>query len=451
VDGRAVFDFRPLKITFGEEFGTVYVQVGRTSVFAKTTCHITEPYGDRPTEGFFTFNVEFSPMASKKYESGRVSAHGIELIRVVERGLRESRAVDTEALCIIAGEKVWSVRTDIYILDDNGNLMDTCSIAAITSLHHFRRPDLTIDGSNVIVHSPTERELVPLSIHHIPITISFGIFNEGETIIVDPEWKEEKIQSGRISMTLNAHRELCAIQKAGGVPLSVEDILQIARIAQVKVLEITQVIQQALSADKKDRNNKISNIMVTTGIGTQQDVNGQLKFFDGIKSTTLDVNHDPYKLAFPDQEAQKEFDSIIGKLKRNETVEATEEFFYKMDEEMDEEGSSMEQDNSDSGSVQEVAVNSENNGADDSSEEEPQTTTQLESEFAPAQTPAKTPAKKPEPVAPQSDSKKNPSPAKAQDTPKQQTSAQPKHKPLAGTKKNAGSKPKLTFTPKAKK
>lgn len=30
VDGRAVFDFRPLKITFGEEFGTVYVQVGRT-------------------------------------------------------------------------------------------------------------------------------------------------------------------------------------------------------------------------------------------------------------------------------------------------------------------------------------------------------------------------------------------------------------------------------------
>jgi hypothetical protein len=39
--------------------------------------------------------------------------------------------------------------------------------------------------------------------------------------------------------------------------------------------------------------------MVTTGIGTQQDVNGQLKFFDGIKSTTLDVNHDPYKLAFP--------------------------------------------------------------------------------------------------------------------------------------------------------
>jgi hypothetical protein len=39
--------------------------------------------------------------------------------------------------------------------------------------------------------------------------------------------------------------------------------------------------------------------MVTTGIGTQQDVNGQLKFFDGIKSTTLDVNLDPYKLAFP--------------------------------------------------------------------------------------------------------------------------------------------------------
>lgn len=47
-----------------------------------------------------------------------------------------------------------------------------------------------------------------------------------EWLVVDPEWKEEKVQSGRITMTLNAHRELCAIQKAGGVPLSVDQILE---------------------------------------------------------------------------------------------------------------------------------------------------------------------------------------------------------------------------------
>lgn len=57
----------------------------------------------------------------------RQSAFGIELGRVVERGLRESRAIDTEALCIVAGEKVWSIRVDIHILDHGGNLTDACS------------------------------------------------------------------------------------------------------------------------------------------------------------------------------------------------------------------------------------------------------------------------------------------------------------------------------------
>ena len=38
----------------------------------------------------------------------RPSEFAIELGRVVERGLRESRAIDTEALCLVAGEKVHS-------------------------------------------------------------------------------------------------------------------------------------------------------------------------------------------------------------------------------------------------------------------------------------------------------------------------------------------------------
>lgn len=38
-------------------------------------------------------------------------------------------------------------------------------------------------------------------------------------LIVDPNYKEEQVMEGRMTMTLNAHRELCAVQKAGGTPL----------------------------------------------------------------------------------------------------------------------------------------------------------------------------------------------------------------------------------------
>ena len=52
------------------------------------------------------FNVEFSPMASPNFESGRPGEAAIELARLVERSLRETRAIDQEALCVLAGRKV---------------------------------------------------------------------------------------------------------------------------------------------------------------------------------------------------------------------------------------------------------------------------------------------------------------------------------------------------------
>ena len=60
----------------------------------------------RPNEGSLRFNVEFSPMASPNFEPGRPTENANELARLIERGLRETKAVDLEALCILAGRKV---------------------------------------------------------------------------------------------------------------------------------------------------------------------------------------------------------------------------------------------------------------------------------------------------------------------------------------------------------
>ena len=52
------------------------------------------------------FNVELSPMASPSFEVGRPSSVATVITRTLERCVKESRAVDTESLCIIAGQKV---------------------------------------------------------------------------------------------------------------------------------------------------------------------------------------------------------------------------------------------------------------------------------------------------------------------------------------------------------
>lgn len=71
MDGRGVYDFRTLKINFGTEYGQVQVQLGTTRVYVVTTCEVTAPQPEKPSDGFFTFNVQFSPIASLEYESSR--------------------------------------------------------------------------------------------------------------------------------------------------------------------------------------------------------------------------------------------------------------------------------------------------------------------------------------------------------------------------------------------
>ena len=39
----------------------------------------------------------------------------------------------------------------MHFLDDEGNMLDCASIAAITALRHFRRPDVTVIGEEVTI------------------------------------------------------------------------------------------------------------------------------------------------------------------------------------------------------------------------------------------------------------------------------------------------------------
>lgn len=51
-------------------------------------------------------HVEMSPMAALHFESGRQSNISVQVNRLLEKCLKESKCVDLEALCIVAEEKV---------------------------------------------------------------------------------------------------------------------------------------------------------------------------------------------------------------------------------------------------------------------------------------------------------------------------------------------------------
>ncbi len=63
-----------------------------------------------------------------------------------------------------------------------GNLAGCCSIAALAALAHFKHPDVTSTGEKVIIHPSSEKDPIPINLHHYPVIISFALFNNGYSV-----------------------------------------------------------------------------------------------------------------------------------------------------------------------------------------------------------------------------------------------------------------------------
>lgn len=253
LDGRHTYDYRGLKVSFGLARGSCQVQLGNTRVFAQVSCEVAVPNPSRPSEGQLFVNVELSPMAAPNFEAGRMSEFGREINRLIERCIVNSRAVDLESLCIVTGEKTWAIRVDIHVLNHDGNIVDCVSIAAIAALSHFRRPDVTISGEQVTIHSLEDRQPVPLTVHHMPICVTFAFFEDGKYLIVDPTEREENVMAGKMVVAMNIYREICMLHLGGTMSLTKDQIFRCTQIASSKAIEIVDEIKRALAVDIQQR------------------------------------------------------------------------------------------------------------------------------------------------------------------------------------------------------
>ncbi|KAH9811203.1 ribosomal protein S5 domain 2-type protein [Melampsora americana] len=248
LDGRGTFEQRPISLLISEDGDSVECSLGRTRVSAHVSATITRPRPDRPFEGLFQVSAEINPLASFVYETGRSSEDEVYLSRLLDKTLVRGGVIDREALCILAGQKVWSIRVDLHFLNDEGNMLDCASVAAIAALQNFRRPDITLVGEEITVHSFDERLPIPLTLHHLPICLTFAFFElPASYILLDPSRLEQQLSTGTMTLTLNAQREICVINKSGGMPSDVEEIMRVIRIGSRRVQEVDALIKEQIS------------------------------------------------------------------------------------------------------------------------------------------------------------------------------------------------------------
>ena len=234
-DGRGFDEHRPLVVRknyIKNAEGSARVQLGNTDVLVGVKIDVGEPYPDTPNSGVLSTSAELIPMASPNFESGPPSPTAIELARVVDRGIRESKTVNTEKLCITPKEKVWIMFIDIHALDYDGNLFDAASYGALSALSCAKVPASKIG-----------KEDYALPLEHWPISVTCAKI--GKTIVVDPNLDEERIADARLTVTTDENGDIRAMQKGLRGSFSLDEVRAAIRTSQKVGREIRGIINQA--------------------------------------------------------------------------------------------------------------------------------------------------------------------------------------------------------------
>jgi exosome complex component RRP42 len=240
LDGREVNDYREFQIEVGlieKAEGSARVRLGKTEVLVGIKIQVGEPFPDTPEEGVLTVNAELVPLASPSFEPGPPDENSIELARVVDRGIRESKAIAVEELNLESGKNVIIVFVDVYVLNYDGNLIDASSMAALAALLNTKMPNYVLEEGEVKKKTGYSQ----LPIKNYPVAITFAKING--KMVTDPGLDEEQVMDARLTMIFDKDSNICAIQKGGGSgSFTVQQLLEAAKIGQQKSAELRKLV-----------------------------------------------------------------------------------------------------------------------------------------------------------------------------------------------------------------
>jgi exosome complex component RRP42 len=241
VDGRTFDKYRPIRLRVGhiqKAEGSAEVWLGHTRVLAGVKLKPGVPYPDSPDSGTLTTSAEMNPLAAPDFEAGPPQPEGIELARVVDRGVRESGLIDFKKLCVTPGEKVWTVFLDLHILDYDGNLFDACSIAALAAALSAKVPNKQYGVSE-------EDPALPLTTQDPPISTT--AVKIGHQILLDPSLDEDLVLDARLTVACDLEGSIRAMQKGGHGSFTVDEVKTIIKMSQSAGSLIRGLIKDAVA------------------------------------------------------------------------------------------------------------------------------------------------------------------------------------------------------------
>ncbi|MEO2154174.1 MAG: exosome complex protein Rrp42 [Nanoarchaeota archaeon] len=253
-DFRALDEYRKIKIKTNinpNSEGSAYVELGNTKVIAGVKISIGEPFPEFPEDGIVIFELDLSPTSHEDTPAELIPIEA-ELARVIDRGFREGKVIDTKKLCIEKGKFVYTIFIDIIVLNDDGNVIDAGALASFLALATARLPKIEKENETYKVN-PKEKtkRVIPLTKIVLPITLA----KINNSIIVDPTKKEEKFAD--LLLTISREEEFIhGLQKSKYGSINYEEIKRALELSRKKFKELKEIVKPYFKENLKMQTEK---------------------------------------------------------------------------------------------------------------------------------------------------------------------------------------------------
>ena len=245
IDGRAFDEVRELSIDVGvipKAEGSARARLGDTEVVAGVKIQPERPFPDTGDQGMLICTAEILPIAHPDVETGPPSPPVVELARVTDRGIRESKMIDMKQLVLEKNKSVVGIFCDNAVTDHDGNLFDACSYATTAALNSCKIPKYEMKDE---VPTKVENEFDDPPITTLPVSVTMAKIDD--YIIVDPNLDEWSIMDARITITTNSDGNIVALQKGGADGFTHDDLIKCGEISARVGTKIRDIIKKSSS------------------------------------------------------------------------------------------------------------------------------------------------------------------------------------------------------------
>jgi len=178
--------------------GSARVKIGGTEVLAAVKAEITAVEEGAAFPENPHFFVDISPVATQ-HHSRKQNEYTEELARVLYAAYNTDSVLPDRKKLVLAKTHVWVLYVDISVLQLDGNLMDTISLAAKAALADTKICNVIVrpaDEGKIMIDLPEESSTWSIDVSQAPLLV--GVNKVGDHCVVDADPTEEQCSTSAL-------------------------------------------------------------------------------------------------------------------------------------------------------------------------------------------------------------------------------------------------------------